>query len=171
MSVSKGIVISVWNGIVNFIKAKKAGFVFALIRLGYGSFSYQIDEYYERNREKAKAAGLKVGAYWQTYARTARMARVEAAGCIEVLNDMGISLLDLPIFVKANSTEAAKAFCGELQAAGYNADVLTVNGGAFIDGVAVDTTEIKIKSAKKTAVKQPVEAAESPVTDEKDKEV
>lgn len=168
MSVSKGIVISVWNGIVNFIKAKKAGFVFALIRLGYGSFSYQIDEYYERNREKAKAAGLKVGAYWQSYARNVRMARVEAAGCIEVLNSMENTALDLPIYVEASSSDIAKAFCEELQAAGYSAAVLVKSGAAIVDGVSVDTTEIKIKSSKKTAAKQP---AESPVIDEQDKEV
>lgn len=160
---SKGIVISVWNGIVNFVKAKKAGFVFALIRLGYGSYGSQIDEFYERNCDNAKAAGMKVGVYWQTYARSIRSARVEAAGCIELLNNLTEKQYDLPFYVEASSADIAAAFCAELQAAGYTASALTKSGAVDIDGVSVGTAEVKIKS-KKTTAKQPTDA---PVSDEK----
>lgn len=162
MSLSKGIVVSVWNGIVNFVKAKKAGYVFALIRLGFGSFASQIDEYYERNCDNAKAAGLKIGAYWQSYAANARRARVEAAGCLEVLNNLKETPLDLPIYVEATSEDIARAFCDELQAAGYNAAVLKRGTDAIIDGVPVGTTEVKIKT-KKTTAKQPADAPVSEV--------
>lgn len=167
MSLSKGIVVSVWDGIVNFAKAKKAGFVFALCRLGFGAYSSQIDNYYERNCENAKAAGLKVGAYWQTYARNARMARVEAAGCLVVLDNLKEKQLDLPIYIDATNAEIAKAFCDELQAAGCNAAVLKRGEKVLIDGVPVSTTEVKIKT-KKTAAKQP---ADAPVSDEKEQGV
>lgn len=160
MSLSKGILISVWNGLVNFAKAKKAGFVFALVRLGYGSFGCQIDEGYERNCDKAKAAGLKVGVYWRSYATTIRSARVEAAGCLEILNNMTEREFDLPIYIEADSPDIAKAFCAELQAAGYNAATFTRGEPVIVDGVSVGSTEVKIKS-KKTSAKQPADVAAS----------
>lgn len=167
MSLSKGIVVSVWNGSVNFAKAKKAGFVFALCRLGYGSFSSQIDEYFERNSEKAKAAGLKIGAYWQSYATNARRARVEAAGCLEVLDNLKDKQLDLPIYIDAATEEIAKAFCDELQTAGYSAAVLKRGNTVDVDGLPISTTEVKIKT-KKTTAKQPTDTPVAPVTDEKE---
>ena len=165
MSLSKGIVVLVWDGIVNFAKAKKAGLIFALIRLGFGSFSCYVDGNFDANAEKAAAAGLKVATYWRSYAKTVGSAKVEAAGCLGILNDRtshGKTLL-LPVYVEADSDLIAKAFCAELQAAGVTAVPLVRGSDTVVDGATVGTAIADFKSkSKKTAAKQP-EAA--PVSD------
>ena len=67
----KGVDISAHNGDVDMNKLKEAGFTFVMIRLGYGSdYTSQDDIWFERNVQKAEAAGLDWGAYLYSYALT-----------------------------------------------------------------------------------------------------
>jgi GH25 family lysozyme M1 (1,4-beta-N-acetylmuramidase) len=56
---------------------------FAIIRAGYG-FGH-IDDYYQTNYQNAKAAGVKVGAYWYSYASSTSDAVQEANYCVQAL--------------------------------------------------------------------------------------
>ena len=92
-------------------KSKK----FAIIRAGYGKGN--IDDYWETNYKHAKAAGIKVGTYWYSYANSVDDAKQEAKGFLKALEG---KILDWPvyyyideqsIFAKNLHNDIAKAFC------------------------------------------------------------
>lgn len=85
MAEFKGIDVSVYNGQINWDAVRASGIDFAMIRAGYGSYSYQKDARFEENYQNAKAAGLPVGAYWYSYASTPADAELEARACLEVI--------------------------------------------------------------------------------------
>ena len=64
----KGIDVSYHNGEINWAAVKAAGYEFAILRAGYGRYISQKDKKFEQNYAGAKAAGIKVGAYWYSYA-------------------------------------------------------------------------------------------------------
>ena len=93
---------------------------FAIIRAGYG-FGH-IDNYYETNYQKAKANGVKVGAYWYSYATSASDAVQEANYCIQALKGKQFEwpiyydIEDKSIFNAGVQNDIAKAFCEILEA-------------------------------------------------------
>lgn len=132
VSSMKGIDVSSHNGVVDWEKVADKGYEFAMIRSGLGmepedDFYKDVDTQFERNYEEAGKAGLKVGVYHDCGARTAERAILEAKYCIKILNNRE---LDYPVAYdmekagtfaggKANTTEIAKAFCKEIEKAGY----------------------------------------------------
>lgn len=74
----KGIDVSFYQGNVNWTAVKNSGIDFVIIRAGYGRFISQKDPKFEEYYAGAKAAGLKVGTYWYSYARSAAEALIEA---------------------------------------------------------------------------------------------
>ena len=66
-----GIDVSRYQGNVNWSKVAAAGKDFAIVRLGSSnSGGLYVDPYFLQNVNGAHAAGLRVGAYYYTYART-----------------------------------------------------------------------------------------------------
>lgn len=129
----KGIDVSAHNGIIDFSKVKAAGIEFVIIRAGYGKEISQKDKYFEKNYKAAKAAGLKVGAYWYSYADTKADAAKEAAACIEAIKG---KQFEMPIYFdieeqkqfdkgKAFCSDLVKSFCNALEKAGYFAGFYT----------------------------------------------
>lgn len=123
----KGIDVSQWNGVIDFTKVKAAGVGFVIIRAGYGKFISQKDPYFERNYTAAKAAGLKVGAYWYSYADSVEDAKKEAAVCIEAIKG---KTFEFPIYFDLEEVKQFKkgmafcsdivtTFCTALEKAGY----------------------------------------------------
>ena len=92
---SKGIDVSEHQGVIDWAKVAKDGVQFAVIRAGYGRELSQKDKYFERNYAGAKAAGIKVGAYWYSYADSVKRAEEEAKTCLKVLEG---KRFELPIF-------------------------------------------------------------------------
>ena len=92
---SKGIDVSEHQGVIDWAKVAKDGVKFAVIRAGYGRELSQKDKYFERNYAGAKAAGIKVGAYWYSYANSAERGEQEARTCLKVLEGKHF---ELPIF-------------------------------------------------------------------------
>lgn len=92
-----GIDVSKWQEEIDWEKVKNSGVEFAIIRVGYQT-EYDgenvIDPYFTQNIEGAKAAGLPVGIYFYSYARTAEQATEQAQWVTEQLSDYEI---DLPI--------------------------------------------------------------------------
>ena len=92
-----GIDVSKWQGEIDWQKVKNAGAEFAFIRIGYqDGFDGECkeDEYFTRNIEGAKNAGIKVGGYFYSYAKTTKEAKEQAEW---VINELSSYEVDLPI--------------------------------------------------------------------------
>lgn len=138
----KGIDVSYHNGNIDFAKVKDAGIEFVIIRAGYGKTISQKDKNFEKNYKAAKAAGLKVGAYWYSYAGTdekvsqavaAAEAVLEASVCLEVIRG---KQFEMPIYFdieeqkqfrrgKSFCSALVRSFCNALEKAGYFAGFYT----------------------------------------------
>ncbi len=131
MSDIKCIDVSCWQGDINWTKVKAAGYSHAIIRAGFGREATQVDSKFEQNYKNAKAVGIKLGAYWYSYAVDKADAIREANACLQVIKGKNF---ELPIFFdmeessqtklgKTILTAMAKGFCDALISAGYNAGV------------------------------------------------
>ena len=116
---------------INFNAVKADGIEAVIVRAGYGRETSQKDSQFENHYSGAKSAGLKVGAYWYSYADSVDDARREARACLSILNCRS---LDMPIyydlednsqtgFEKSMLTDMAVAFCEEIKASGYRAGI------------------------------------------------
>ena len=123
-----GIDVSKHQGVIDWSKVKTD---FAILRAGFGRYTSQKDPQFERNYAGAKAAGIPVGAYWYSYAKSAEEAHEEAKACLQVLKG---KQFEFPIYFdiedstqgnlgKAALTEICEAFCDTLEKAGYYAGV------------------------------------------------
>lgn len=123
--------VSKHNGAINWDKVKQSGIDGVIIRAGFGKIASQIDPCFVANYNGAKAAGLYVGAYWYSYAKSVPEAREEATACLKVLNGRSF---DFPIYFdmeeKAQTklsvqtcTDIATAFCEMIEKAGYWAGI------------------------------------------------
>ena len=123
--------VSYWNGDVDFKQVKNAGINAVIIRAGYGRSATQKDSMFEQNYKEAKAAGLKVGVYWYSYADSQNAATLEVKACLEVLGD---KKFDLPVYYdleeskvtslgRKTLTTMAETFCEAIKKAGYKPGV------------------------------------------------
>lgn len=82
-----GIDVSKYQGRVDWLRVKAAGYAFAFVRLGYanGDGSIVADPYFEQNLSGAAAAGLDVGVYLYSYIDSEDHARIAAARALELL--------------------------------------------------------------------------------------
>ena len=98
----------------NWKKIKNDGIDFAILRAGYGKKANQEDAYFATNFKNATAAGLPVGIYWYSYAKSVADVEKEARLCLQVL---GSRTLDLPVFYdleESSQLNKGKAFCTQL---------------------------------------------------------
>ena len=127
----KGIDVSQKQGTIDWNAVKNGGITFALLRAGYGDELSQADSTFAANYDGAKAAGLKAGVYYRSYALDEADAVKEANVCLSILNGKA---LDYPVFldIEEDSQYAlpndqvsaiAAAFCKTVEAAGYRAGV------------------------------------------------
>ena len=127
MAEIKCIDVSTWQGDIDWAKVKAAGYGHAIIRAGFGREATQVDNKFEKNYKNAKAAGVKLGAYWYSYAVDKADAVKEAKACLSVLKG---KTFEMPIYFdmeessmtklgKSTLTEMAKAFCETIKAGGF----------------------------------------------------
>ena len=127
----KAIDVSCWQIDVDYNKVKNSGINVVLIRAGFGREASQKDNQFETHYKNAKAAGLKIGVYWYSYAEGISDAVNEANACLACLNGRK---LDLPVyfdmeepwqqsFGKATLTAMAEKFCDTIKKHGYRAGV------------------------------------------------
>ncbi len=123
--------VSEWQQNVDYNKLKSSGINAVIIRAGYGREKSQKDTMFESHYRNAKAAGLKIGVYWYSYADSAGDAGKEAKACLECINNKS---LDMPIYYdledslqtklgKAKLTEIAERFCETIKKSNYRAGV------------------------------------------------
>lgn len=118
---------------IDWAQVSAAGVEFVMVRLGnrgYVTGDLAVDRRVTENLEGARAAGLKVGAYFYSQAISAEEAREEAELALEILNGFP---LDLPLAydweqetrtaeVDARTlTDCTLEFCRAVEAAGYEA--------------------------------------------------
>lgn len=126
---ANGIDVSQWQGDIDFNAVKKSGIDFVIIRAGYGMFAQQVDPKFNTNYKRAKEAGLNVGAYWYSYAKSLTEAIYEADTCLQVIKG---KTFEYPIYFdleeqsqfnkgKAFCDAITCAFCTRLEKAGYYA--------------------------------------------------
>lgn len=135
-----GVDVSTYQNGIDWNKAKAAGVDFAIIRIGFRGYGeagrMQPDDWFVRNIEAAKAAGVMVGVYFFSQALNTFEARAEAKYTLDLLGDYE---LDLPIFMdyefspvssgrftsgtitKIQATANVRAFCDFIQLSGYQA--------------------------------------------------
>ncbi len=129
-----GIDVSSHQGIIDWETVADQGIKFVMVRLGYrgwGNGEMVADEYALENLQGAKAAGLKVGAYFYSQAVNTKEALEEAQLVLSILDGMELSMpvvFDWEVFSaegrnanvkKETATDCAMVFCGEIQRAGY----------------------------------------------------
>ncbi len=127
--------ISKYQDYVDFVKLKKAGVDFVMLRVGargYGTGQLVLDEYFLDNIKRATDAGLEVGVYFFSQAITEDEAIEEANMVLENIKDYQITYpvaFDMEYIPndtaridnlsKSEKTKIAKAFLDTVQAAGY----------------------------------------------------
>lgn len=129
-----GVDVSAYQGKIDWQKVKASGIDFAIIRLGYRGYEsgkLVEDKYARENLKNAKAAGLRVGAYFFSQALTLAETEGEMSFMLEILGD---TELDMPIVLDweipasnartANMdgqtlTEIQKYFCLSMEQKGY----------------------------------------------------
>lgn len=123
--------ISEFQQSINFNKMKNDGIKAVIIRAGYGRESSQKDSMFESHYHNAKAAGLKIGAYWYSYADSVSDAEKEARACLECIKGKS---LDMPVYYdledysmiklgKTKLTAIAERFCETIKKSNYRAGV------------------------------------------------
>ena len=128
MATYKGIDVSKHQGKIDWQKVKSAGVqFFAMLRAGYGRYDNQKDEQFEANYAGAKAAGIPVGAYHYSYAKTVEQAKQEAETFLAWIKGktfeypvgFDIEENDQAELGKQAVSDIIRAFCEAVEAAGY----------------------------------------------------
>lgn len=123
----QGIDVSYAQGEIDWRRVKESGIEFVMIRAGYGRELSQKDSLFESHYAGAKKAGLKVGAYWYSYAKDVDGARREAEACLQVIKG---KYFDYPVaydledpsqrdLSRETRSDIAVAFLDRIEQAGY----------------------------------------------------
>ena len=122
-----GIDISKWNGGIDFNKVKSAGVKFVIIRAGFGVNG--IDRLFKANYKAAKEAGLKIGVYWYSYAKTKAELQNEIYAFLNAIKGLQF---EMPVYwdieekwVINNINYVIPTVCSALENAGYFAGYYT----------------------------------------------
>ncbi len=132
----KGIDVSQFQGIIDWNRVAADGVEYAFIRLGYRGYQtgkINMDKYFYRNLEGAKAAGIDVGVYFYSQARNYSEGVAEAQYVLRALEGYE---LDYPVAFDIEGppnytartaytsnqqfTDAAIGFCDTVAAGGYD---------------------------------------------------
>lgn len=130
-----GVDVSKLQDYIDFVKVKKAGINFVMIRVGargYGTGQLIVDEYFSENIKRATDAGLDVGVYFYSQAITEEEAIEEANLVLENLGEYEISYpvaFDMELvpndtsriatLSKSERTKITKAFLDTIEDAGH----------------------------------------------------
>lgn len=134
-----GIDVSRYQGEIDWVKVREIGVEFAIIRVGGRTYSGNGEIYSDTNAQKnyagAKAAGVKVGAYFFAQAINVAEAREEAAYVLDAIEGWDVEMPVVYDWEYVNSqartakvdiatlTECTRAFCEIIEDAGYEAMV------------------------------------------------
>lgn len=143
-----GIDISKWNGNIDFAKVKACGIDFAIIRAGFGTTG--IDQMFQINYKSARQAGMHVGAYWYSYAKTKAELQNEISAFMNAIKGLQFEMpvywdieeewvinnINYVIPIVCSALENAGYFAGYYTSASVNASVSDENKKRFTSWVA-----------------------------------
>lgn len=143
-----GIDISKWNGNIDFAKVKACGIDFAIIRAGFGTTG--IDRMFQINYKSARQAGMHVGAYWYSYAKTKAELQNEISAFMNAIKGLQFEMpiywdieeewvinnINYVIPIVCSALENAGYFAGYYTSASVNASVSDENKKRFTSWVA-----------------------------------
>ena len=118
----QGVDVSTWQDYIDWPTLSQNTY-FAIIRAGYGLGN--IDNFFEYNYQNAKANGVRVGAYWYSYASSVSDAVQEANYFVQALNGKQFEwpiyydIEEQSIFDAGITSDIARAFCDVLEANRY----------------------------------------------------
>ena len=128
--------VSKYQDYIDFVKLKKAGVDFVMIRVGargYGSGQLTVDDYFSENIKRATDAGLQIGLYFSSQAITTDEALEEANLVLESIGDYEVrypiafvmesvpnDTARIDNLTRAEKTKIAQTFLDTVQEAGYN---------------------------------------------------
>lgn len=132
---TRGIDVAEWQGEIDWEAVKAAGVVdFAMLKAGSGQS--RTDPMFKRNADECTRLGIPFGVYFFSYAYTPELARKEARRCLELIAPYKLSYpvawdyeydsydnsVELGVTpTRALVSDMARAFLGEVEAAGYYA--------------------------------------------------
>ena len=124
---SKGIDVSKHQGKIDWHRVKNSGVDFAILRAGYGKYDNQKDERFEENYSNAKNAGIKLGAYHYSYAKSVDDAKKEAEIFLKWISRKQFEYpVAFDVEEKSQSdkgkqfvSDVIRAFCETVEKAGY----------------------------------------------------
>lgn len=122
----KGIDISKYQPTMDFKAAKNAGYEYVIIRIGYNKTK---DAYFDSHYANAKAAGLKVGAYFYATSTTEDEAINDAN---RVLGWLGSKTLDMPLAYDMEEGSMKLSTRKDLNSKQFNAFANTVRAKGFV---------------------------------------
>lgn len=144
---SRGVDVSSYQGDIDWQQVYDSGVRFAIVRAGgmyYGSGELYTDDNFIKNIEGAKAAGLRVGAYFFSQAISEDEAEAEAKFVLDLLGDRK---LNLPVFFdwerisgdtartdgldNETLTACAVKFCQTIESTGFDAGVYIYNDTGY----------------------------------------
>lgn len=119
-----GIDVCGYQGNINFKQVKEGGVDFVIIKAGYSTSTVDT---WEINYANAKNNGMKVGAYWYSYATTIEQLKKEIAAFQKALKG---KQLDFPVYLdieekaqfnlgKAFVTQVVETYCTEMKKAKF----------------------------------------------------
>lgn len=124
-AVAQGIDVSKWQRAINWNAVAQNNVSFAFIRVG--SLKTGLDEYFYRNMQGAKAAGIKTGVYIYSYATSVEQAAQEAVFVLEAIKNLEVSypiVWDIEDDVQQHLSKEtialmANTFCAIIEQEGY----------------------------------------------------
>ena len=136
-NVHKGIDVSEYQKFIDWKAVKNSGIDFAIIRVGYrgyGSGKIVEDQFFKNNIQEATKVGINIGFYFYSQAVSVGEAVEEAQFTLQLLSKYNVPIT-YPIAIdtertpvgngrgdkisKELRTEVVRAFCNEIQKAGY----------------------------------------------------
>lgn len=128
----QGLDVSEFQGNIDWVQVKNAGYRFAMVRAGYG-FS-TLDQTFRQNITECNRIGMPAGVYWFCYAVSPETAVQEADACIDAISPYRI---EYPVcydieqasvnyaaqngvtITPALAEQIVKAFCNRVEERGY----------------------------------------------------
>ena len=137
-----GVDVSTHQGPINWARVKDSGVTFAIIRCGYGSdYTGQDDNQFIANVRGCRNNGIPFGIYLYSYAKTTDMASSEAAHVLRLMNEAGLSPLDLsyPIYYDLEEGGSSPNISNDQLLANTKVFCAAISAAGFVPGVYANT--------------------------------
>jgi GH25 family lysozyme M1 (1,4-beta-N-acetylmuramidase) len=146
---AKGIDVSHWQGVIDWLSVKESGIEFAILKAGGSDDGFYTDSTFEQNYKEAKAVGLPVGAYYFVGSLCTSRADgiADAKRFLEIIKGKSF---EYPVYIdlestnpaaKAGATEACIGFCETMEAAGYYCGIYASDISGFRERLDISKLE------------------------------